>query len=169
MFDATAWLERNAPGYGQLPDEARNAITEFSLLWSLFESQILNESASASAIIKKCEFLDASGLLHERDFVDCLSYFQTRYSEYGTLGPRFEGLYLRKNDKRDLVAKVILGGEASVAEKLAACLIVVYRYRNNYFHGIKWAYRFHDQLENFQHSNRLLAYVMDSAWVYRDT
>ena len=45
--------------------------------------------------------------------------------------------------------------------KLAACLIIIFRYRNNYFHGIKWATEFRDQQKNFEESNKLLAFVLD--------
>jgi hypothetical protein len=36
-----AWLEARAPGFQDLPDQDRRAIFDFSLLWSLFEAQIM--------------------------------------------------------------------------------------------------------------------------------
>ncbi len=73
----------------------------------------------------------------------------------------FGRLHFRENDRQELVKKVLLGDESTTAEKLAACLIIVFRYRNNYFHGIKWATEFRGQQENFERSSKLLADVLD--------
>jgi hypothetical protein len=39
---ATHWLEENACGFRELSGEKRNAIMEFSFLWSLFEAKALS-------------------------------------------------------------------------------------------------------------------------------
>lgn len=44
------WLNLNAPGYEELGQDEKGAIQDFSLLWSLFEAQVLNTSASADSI-----------------------------------------------------------------------------------------------------------------------
>lgn len=157
------WLEHNAPGYKELRLEEKHCIKTFSLIWSLFEAQVLGNSANAGAIIAKCKELDAGGALREKDFADSLIYFQERYTENGNLSDRFQYLHFRKNDHRKLVENVLLGVNSSPAEKLAACLIITYRYRNNYFHGYKWAYEFRGQLENFEQSSRLLTYTAELA------
>jgi hypothetical protein len=45
------------------------------------------------------------------------------------------------------------GEAADLSEVAAALLIIVYRLRNNLFHGVKWAYEIQGQLENFNHGN----------------
>ncbi len=35
-------------------------------------------------------------------------------------------------------------------------IIIVYRLRNNLFHGEKWSYYFKDQLGNFTHASTIL-------------
>jgi hypothetical protein len=45
---------------------------------------------------------------------------------------------------------------ATASEKLTALFIIVYRLRNNLFHGSKWAYSFKGQLENFTHAGTVL-------------
>ena len=42
------------------------------------------------------------------------------------------------------------------AETILALLIIVYRLRNNLFHGEKWNYYFKDQLGNFTHASAIL-------------
>ena len=41
-------------------------------------------------------------------------------------------------------------------EVVAVVLIIVYRYRKNLFHGVKWSYELRGQLENFMHANTIL-------------
>ncbi len=163
MFDVTVWLEENAYGYKCLSDNERQAITGFSLLWSLFEHHVLDERGSAVGIIQECNSLcEPRGSVQECDFSDSLAYFRQRYTPGGAFNSLFRDLRLRPNDSPALVEKVLLDHEATTtADKLAACLIIVYRYRNNYFHGIKWATEFRDQQKNFEESNKLLTFVLD--------
>ena len=40
-------------------------------------------------------------------------------------------------------------------------LTIIYRYRNNLFHGVKWGYELADQLHNFTHANNALMKALD--------
>ena len=161
MSDVTTWLEQHAPGYPNLSSEELQAITGFSLLWSLFEAQVLDTSASAQKIVEKCNTLYEPIGVREEHFSDSLEYFRQRYTDGRAVNSLFRDLCLRDNDHRDLVKKVLLDHESTEPEeKLAACLIIIFRYRNNYFHGIKWATEFRDQQANFEESNKLLVYVL---------
>lgn len=162
MFDVTEWLEKRAYGYENLSGKERQAITGFSILWSLFEAQALGTSANVLKIVEKCKNLcEPIGRVRECHFSDSLAYFQWRYTKDGAVNHLFHNLHLPKGYAQKLVKKVILRNEPTTAYKLAACLIIVYRYRNNYFHGIKWATEFRDQQKNFEESNKLLAFVLD--------
>jgi hypothetical protein len=44
---------------------------------------------------------------------------------------------------------------------LDAALIIVLRYRNNLFHGIKWQYKLFGQLDNFETANAILMKTLD--------
>ncbi|RDL46550.1 hypothetical protein BLJAPNOD_06744 [Ensifer sp. M14] len=39
--------------------------------------------------------------------------------------------------------------------------VLVWRFRNNLFHGDKWAYHLQDQLPNFTHANRVLLRLLE--------
>ena len=162
MSDVTKWLKDRVPGYAALSPEERQAITDFSLLWSLFEHHVLDDQGSAAGIVKECNSLcEPIGSVRECDFSNSLAYFRQRYTDGGAVNDLFGDLCLRRNDHRELVEKVLLDHEATTtAKKLAACLIIVYRYRNNYFHGPKWATQSHGQQDNFDESNKLLVYVL---------
>lgn len=53
-MDVEEYLERKRMGYENLSEEERRAISNFALIWSLFEAQLLEENASARKIIEKC-------------------------------------------------------------------------------------------------------------------
>ncbi|MEN8132224.1 MAG: hypothetical protein ABFS45_19010 [Pseudomonadota bacterium] len=56
----------------------------------------------------------------------------------------------------------VLKGEATdIADVVAVLLIIVYRFRNNMLHGLKWAYEIRGQLENFTHVNTVLMRVIE--------
>ena len=58
--------------------------------------------------------------------------------------------------------KKVLAGETSEPEEIAAAvLIIVYRFRNNLFHGVKWSYELQGQLENFTHANTALMQAIE--------
>ena len=58
--------------------------------------------------------------------------------------------------------KKVLACEATEREEIAgAVLIIVYRFRNNLFHGVKWSYELQGQLENFTHANAALMQAIE--------
>jgi len=72
------WLEQNAPGFRDLSDDERTAITDFSFLWSLFEAKVLNEQGSANAIVKASKRWAGKGLPTEEMFESQVAYFRNR-------------------------------------------------------------------------------------------
>jgi hypothetical protein len=49
----------------------------------------------------------------------------------------------------------------AAANRIAAVLIIVFRYRNNLFHGVKWQYKLEGQLGNFSAANDALMKVLE--------
>lgn len=160
-MEVERYLENKKMGYENLSEPERKAISNFALIWSLFEAQLLEENASSKKIVEKsAEWMEADGL-DEAYVEDKLNYFKARYVEAGDFNYRFDHLHFRANDNDQLVKAVLLGQEVELKNKLACCLIIVLRFRNNYFHGIKWAYQFQDQKDNFERSCCLLTWCLD--------
>lgn len=155
------WLRARAPGFQNLSLEEVGAISDFSLLWSLFEARILDRSASAGAICAKVESWRAAGTLAEESYDPQLSYFRQRYFAGGQFTHHFPGLLLRQNDQEALVRGVLSGVDNAPDACVSTVFIIVYRYRNNLFHGAKWQYEIAGQLENFQHANAALTMALD--------
>lgn len=96
-----------------------------------------------------------------RPFQSSLEYFQHRYLSEGATNHKFDALNFRRNDNRELVEAVLLGTVDDASDKVKALLIVVFRLRNNLFHGLKWAYEMRDQKANFEHGIIIMTRVLD--------
>ena len=159
-MDQLADIERVAPGVANLLPEEHEALQRFTLLWTLFESQALESNASVRKISDKVANIEPA-IIDNAWFEECLAYFCNRYVEDGKTNYRFENLQLRNNDNPELVRAVLTGEDIDPASQLLACLIIVYRFRNNFFHGIKWAYGLQDQLDKFTHAASLIGNYLE--------
>ncbi|MBX6071280.1 hypothetical protein ISD49_31115 [Pseudomonas aeruginosa] len=153
-------IESFAPGFSQLSPEEIEAMNTFTIMWTLFEAQVLGSAASAKKIIRKSQHWEEQGHLKENWLIPHLEYFKARYFQNGEPTRRFEYLHLRDNDEPDLVRSILSGNSASPGDELAAMLIIVLRFRNNFFHGLKWAYQMQEQQENFERASQLLQRCM---------
>lgn len=150
------WLRHNAPGYEDLPTEDREAIGGFLFLWSLFEAQALGENANGDTIqAAAVRWRDHAPMATEA-LVAALAHFTHRYYAGGDVTGHFHGLHFRDGRHRDLVLAVLAGQNIEPVDQAAAILLIVYRLRNNLFHGVKWQYGLAGQRANFEHANRAL-------------
>lgn len=155
------WLEARAPGFLDLPDPDRRAIFDFAFLWSLFEAQIMVNFARADRIRERVDVWVANGTLEAGLYDAELDYFRNRYFADGEFTDHFPHLNLRPSDHPDLVQAVIEGTNDDPRDRMMALLMIVWRLRNNLFHGEKWAYGLRDQLENFTHANCVLMRMLE--------
>ena len=155
------WLDGRVEGFSQLSDTEREAIMHFSLLWSFFEGKALGTHANAGSIVRLTHRWAESGNLRMDAFEDSLIYFQRRYFDNGKPTDYFRGLHFRSNDKESLVRAVLNGEDMRDEDIVSGLLIIILRFRNNFFHGIKWAYGIRGQLSNFNNANVLLMAALD--------
>jgi hypothetical protein len=156
-----AWLEARAPGFQELPEDDRRAIFDFAFLWSLFEAEIMEANARVDRITEKVDAWAAADPQEADQYDAELAYFRDRYFANGELTYHFPYLDLRKSDHPDLVEAVIQGANDDPRDRMLALLMIVWRLRNNLFHGAKWAYQIKGQRENFTHANAVLMRVLE--------
>jgi hypothetical protein len=91
-----------------------------------------------------------------------MDYFRDRYWQNGAATTRAADLRLDKY--RPHVQKIaydfLNGSEQDPAAVLAGLLLVIYRLRNNMFHGPKWAYGIQGQCDNFNNGIAVLKWVL---------
>lgn len=156
-----AWLEARAPGFQDLPDGDRRAIFDFAFLWSLFEAEIMEANARVDRITEKVKSWAAADMLGGDLYEAELAYFRDRYFANGEITYHYPFLDLRKADHPDLVEAVIRGANNNPRDRMLALLMIVWRLRNNLFHGAKWAYQIKGQRENFTQANAVLMRVLE--------
>jgi hypothetical protein len=145
----------------ELTGEDIESVRNFSLLWNLFEGLVCNKHASVAALENAVSDMQERHKLRTEDYDKFLKYFTNRYIENGEITRRFGRLNLRKGDRRELVEGVLKGDETAPEKVLLAILIIVYRYRNNLFHGEKSIYDLPNQIDNFRNANQLLMVFME--------
>lgn len=161
QIDPIRWLARKVPDFHDLSDLEKKAISDFCILWSLFEAQCLNERGNITKIARVVHLLKPRLARCAADLDAPLAYFQNRYVERQGFTYRFELLHFRAGDRRQDVEAVLQGRVRDTPSVMIALLIIVYRFRNNLFHGPKWRYSLREQLENFRTANSLLMLIMD--------
>ena len=158
------WLEQNARGFQAISQDAREAVMHFSFLWSLFEFEAMDRHADGNALVAVARRWAGAHLLDDEPFERALRYFREKYCRDGEFTRHFDFLNLPDGAHRELVRRVLMNEDAERSEIASAVLIIVYRFRNNLFHGEKWLYEIQGQFENFNHANAVL---MQAVELYR--
>lgn len=133
-----------------------SSIKNFSLIWNVFENIVCNNNCSVPRLIERLDLINFEPV----EFEKSLNYFNSRYIDNGVTNERFEQLNFRNNDRRELVENVLLGNNVEISNIVIALTIIVYRYRNNLFHGLKQMKFIDQQQENFENANLILMAIL---------
>lgn len=155
------WLRARVPGYRELGVAERNAVAGFLHFWALFEGRLLDENAGPRKICDLAARWRDDGLARSAPVRSALTYWRRRYFTDGESNARFESLLFRPNDREELVQAVMAGERGDAESVVTAVLLIIYRLRNNLFHGLKWQYGLADQEWNFRHANEVLIEILD--------
>lgn len=131
----------------------------FTLLWNMFENLLFGTRFNPKQIEEKMAEID----IDENVLNEVLDYFKNRYIKGDQVTERFSHLYLRENDRPELVQSVLREEINDLMNKLVVAIIITSRYRNNLFHGIKDFKLIKKQESNFQTANRLLQSILNQA------
>lgn len=153
-FDEIVWLQ-DYIGDSFSKKRLEN-VRNFVFFWSLFEGVVCNNNANVDEICRKVDTVIKQGNVSIVDFEEFLQYFQSRYVTSGNVNHQFESLSFRGNDKKELVKEVLEGKAKDISNIIKALLIVVFRLRNNLFHGKKKMETLETQIDNFRITNKLL-------------
>ncbi len=80
-------IEQIAPGVSDLSVDEHEALQKFTIVWSLFEAQVLDCDASVRKIVEKVEPLNIEGDWFQEE----LNYFIGRYIENGNTNHKLKG------------------------------------------------------------------------------
>jgi hypothetical protein len=157
-----AWLSQRIPDFGALLEKEKEAIQDFSMLWSFFEGTKLDGKANITAIRKYIKSIKSIDSLYRLNVADYLEYLRNRYFANGSFTGFYSDLHLEKTKgAAEIVDRMLQSNSISKADELIGCLTIIYRLRNNLFHGDKWHYQLQGQYDNFMRANELLMAFME--------
>lgn len=140
------------------------AIQRFTLLFSLFEAKLLEckgsqgKSGSYATDFLSSKLVDINHLNH------VYGYFANRYAEAHGGKSDYQSLCgTRGGDMGNTVSTIINSPSPSDEQKLAACLFIAFRLRNNLFHGPKWLYTMNDQVNNLNEASNILHSILQTS------
>lgn len=155
------WINAHLGTEAALDQEKIDSILHFALIWNLFEGRCCDQSASVSNFEKVTERLSNMGQLQINDFDEAFRYFKGRYIQNGNTNQVFDSLFFRRNDRKEFVENVLMEDDPKVEDVVLALLIIIYRLRNNLFHGVKELYTLGKQTDNFTNANLVLRRILE--------
>lgn len=166
-IDISSVINKYGKGYSYLDGKSVEILMNFNQLWGIFEHDFFEcERVNAANIKNKVMDLLKNRSVNNIFWNDEIRYFRERYFPNGEESQLFKDLrlYRERENIQTFVRKVMLEESSNNQDSLAACLIIVWRFRNNFFHGVKLDYEFKEQPDNLDHfvnCNKLLASFID--------
>ncbi|MFN8211184.1 MAG: hypothetical protein U0T33_09495 [Bacteroidales bacterium] len=140
-----------------ISEETLEEIKNFTLLWNIFDNTIFNTHFSIHNLNLEIDRINPPF----NDYQEIFRYFQLRYVDNGAINERFRNLNFKQNDREPFVIRALLDNDLPNNDKILAVGIIIFRFRNNLFHGIKDFHFLNGQIENFRFANRYLQIFLD--------
>ena len=152
-------IRQHIPNFEKLPDEEKQEISSFTWLWSTFEGKHCDTNATQQNLTAFAERNVVSDNMTAEHAICAWNYFKDRYLPSDAEQNYLDHLMGNIPNRGRRIRSAITAGldnDATTNEKCIALVLIIYRMRNNLFHGTKGQYGFVDQFENFKHANELL-------------
>ena len=132
----------------------RSFIFNFAMIWNLFEDRCMGKKAQISKVNNLVESLISINNLEVDAIFD---YFKDRYKVADNIY-NTESLSWRSNEKtyRNFVIEKFRDTQCSHQDKIKAVLYIIFRLRNNLFHGEKDIAIINEQKRTFVLVNKFL-------------
>ena len=160
VFNTREWLRGHIIHADRLDDLTWDAVSGFTVLWNVFESAHCKRWVSVAAIERLADRLGPHFVLPENLLI-ARHFWLDRYVIAGETNHLFEGLHLDRNKREDFVRRVLLNANAPSDDWFKALLLIVYRLRNNLFHGEKGIPDLNDQAKNLSNACLTLATALE--------
>lgn len=141
----------------QLSEEDLTNVKNFALMWNIYDNLIFQSNFTISNAENEYQNVD----FEDNELEEIFNYFKNRYIDNGETNHRFDNLNFRPNDRREFVRDVLLENVQEARNKALAVTIIIYRFRNNLFHGLKDFRVIDEQNDNFDNANQFLKIVIN--------
>jgi hypothetical protein len=161
-FSARHWIDTNCRGGHALKGESVAVVSGFTLMWSIFEGAVCDNQARIPVFKKRANEIGHRGTLPAA-IEDGVRFWTQRYVTEAGFNQLFEQLRFRPPDCRERVEAVLRGEKNDPESQVLAVLIVIYRLRNNLFHGLKGIEILNDQVPNLIVACQVLAAIVEAS------
>jgi hypothetical protein len=156
----TQWVNQYC--HANRKDEDYDHVRDFLLLWSLYEFKLFNCEFTIAEMERKVDDLINQNRLNHTSFLSVFQYFQQRYTTSGTINNRFSKLLINNQNHKQVVESTLCDSNPSLRDQIFASAIIVYRFRNNLFHGIKDITQINYQKSNFDNANEFIIRMLEA-------
>lgn len=157
-MNAISWITENL-NQNEISSETLQSVGDFTLMWAIFEASEGEERNNMPVQINRfanriysqvpVEIIDAEFL-----------YWKDRYFCNNRETEHLNNLRFSDHEQKELALATFKSLNPSLKDKLKTCLFIVYRYRNNLFHGMKDIRLLNGQQENFSNATSFLQKVL---------
>lgn len=164
-FDELDWTMSFFDNAIDLHIEEIDRVRNFVFLWNIFETFGCNKHCDINSIGAIVEEINNRELIQNESFATYIDYFSNRYynpngdTNYSVEGLQFRASNNDQNAKKQVIA-VLTRQQTEPKEVLKALLFILYRFRNNLFHGNKEIVKLDTQIDNFISANSILREVL---------
>ena len=151
-------LQTTIMDFGSTSTDVLKEISNFNWLWPVFEAKFCNRDANKCTLRSFSESTNGTASILVPKVLAAHTFFRERF-EHTCSGERHLSELLGERSERDLKSRILEGMEESSAadKKVYGLALVIYRLRNNLFHGTKGgSLGLSDQCGNFKYANQTL-------------
>lgn len=161
---AIEWISLEIMGGEELERCTLESVSDFVLYWAIFEGSEIDRQDTVGAIRHfACRI---AGTIDLGELETAREYWRQRYVSGDRVNDTFGGLQFSCEGHKVIAAKPLLEGTSDGFEVVHGLLMIVYRLRNNLFHGEKDVTRLDEQRENLFHGGEVLRVVMRASGRY---
>lgn len=157
------WISENIRDGANIDKDTYQSIADFCVMWALFEGTELHGIDVAVDELGNVAHR-VEGEIQNIDIA--LEFWKNRYIRAGELNHKFEQLNFTHQPHVQLVSQALKGMETEQANIVHSLLLIVYRLRNNLFHGVKDITRIRHQTTNLDTASDFLKNVLIASGRY---
>jgi len=161
-FQIKDWIDTNCVGASDLRPETVEAVFSFTVMWNFFEGKLCQGDRDIRDSFRRV----AQEYAQRVSLSDEIEFWSGRYLKDSSLDPVFEDLSFRPNDGRAHVEAVLRREKTDSESRILAVMFIVYRLRNNLFHGLKEINSWNSQVPNLLNACQSLALILTASGEY---
>ena len=141
--------------------QSRHFLFEFTVIWNIFEKKKMGNHAS---IFDVSDFVERLPNIDNINVNEIFEYFKNRYTNNTDHPNLFEALRWRdkEKDKKDETYRILTLENPINKDKIKAILYIIFRLRNNLFHGEKSILTIDQQRATFNLVNSFLLDILET-------